>query len=63
MNDYYSCFVTRMILSRTIREECVLVEHMGHLRSASKILVEKHERKRPLGRIGLDGGVIRNSKK
>lgn len=58
MNDYCYSFVTRMILSRTIREGYVLIELMGGMRSAYKILVEKPERKRPLGRIGLNGAVI-----
>jgi hypothetical protein len=47
-----------MILSRTIREGFVLVEPMGVMRSTYKVLVEEPERKRPLGRIGLDGAVI-----
>ena len=58
MNDYCYCFITRMILSRTIREECVLVETMGGVRSTYKILVEEPEQERPLGKISLDEALI-----
>jgi hypothetical protein len=46
-----------MILTRTIREGFILLEPVGGI-STHKILVEEPERRRPLGRIGLDGAVI-----